>query len=125
MEKKTFYNAKKVISIEVIDKRPSQCYEFISGRKKSFWKKEIKEGFYFWFGSYIGQDGPYSKDQIEAGFDGVQYLIDEYNKVFVKPKVVINLVEGFKQTLWFDDYGKALLYATNISKSLPIVIQIG
>lgn len=121
---KTIYNLDTVIKIVVRDFRECDSLMYQKGSKKTFFSREVPDGFYvrFDFSSRV----PYTKEELERGdYSGIKFKIKD-DKVYFRPDVIIYFQGEHKYSQVFDVYDEALKFAKDIqSKSItnPLIIE--
>jgi hypothetical protein len=106
---KTF-NLNYLVSVKYTPKTES-IFEYVDGRKKTFWLPEIPTGWFPW-GKWRFYD-KISEEELKEKF-----LIEE-GILYSKPKVKLRFIDGSEKQINFDSEKEALHYFNIYKSSIP------
>lgn len=111
MKTKQFFNLDYLVNIDIID---AALYPTITYRSEDI-ALGLPAGFYNAHDLITGFTiNSYTKEQVESGEFG-PLIIDEHNKVFTKPNVILYFTNGNKCIRYFDNYDLANLFAEKMA----------
>lgn len=108
---KTIIDSKRLIMVEIKDKRPFVEFVWKPFKKKKYlWDSEQKEGFYYIFS--ILNSSVYTAEELRNGeaFEGIKLIVED-KKVYYKPYVRLTFEEKIVKVFTFDTYDEALAFA--------------
>lgn len=116
MEMKNKYNPNQIVSIKVFDKKQCMKIEYIPPKKGKWYREEVKEGFKE---ILVGYHIYNKEDLINGKYKDINFLVIE-DKVYYKPKVLINLSNLEELNYEFDLLEDAIEFAKNVSEKTNI-----
>jgi len=102
-----FQRPEDIYEISVKDKEASEDLFYKKAKKKGFFTSALKEGWYTDSG-----EGPINFDDK----DYEKYFIDDDDKVFFKPKVIIRMEDCNPYCYFFKTYDEAVKWAQDFIK---------